>query len=76
MRVRIWPAIDTRVSNLQAGSLVFANSSSIQIFSAGLGKKYADLSAPLMYPSGANYASDTYGNITNFSGGTLESAIP
>jgi prepilin-type N-terminal cleavage/methylation domain-containing protein len=76
--IRVWPAIDSRLSNTTASPPVYSwvNSSSIQIFSAGLGKKYGDLSKPLIYPSGANYASDTFGNIANFSGGTLESMIP
>jgi prepilin-type N-terminal cleavage/methylation domain-containing protein len=91
--VMVWPAVDTRVSNFLGMSTYdsnkgtiysWANPSVVQIFSAGLGKKYGVLnplpiSKPkgnvLVYPTGENYAPDTYENITNFSGGTLQSQI-
>jgi hypothetical protein len=34
------------------------------------------VSQPLKYPTGENYVENTYDEITNFSGGTLEDAIP
>jgi prepilin-type N-terminal cleavage/methylation domain-containing protein len=75
---KVYPAIDSRVS-----SLVWINSTSYQIFSAGLDTKFGALSSPINYPSGGTstnsgqaYQSATYDDITNFSKGTLEGDIP
>ncbi len=77
----VLPAADWRIANTPPYSWV--NSKSFQIFSAGL---LADASyalvpggtnrEPLQYPTGDNYQEQTYDDITNFSGGTLENAMP
>lgn len=73
------PAVDSRLSNTTASSWVWVNPRTFQIFCAGADARYGLLSAPvnwLLFPSGDNYAPETYDDITNFSGGTLEDAIP
>ena len=77
----LYPAVDSRLPGPP-----WINDKSVQIFSAGLDKMYSDLTTtdtPLMFPSGSNYNPDpatggghTYDDITNFSGGTLEDAMP
>ena len=88
--VNVWPAVDAPVSTISAsgGPYVFVNPSSIQIFSAGLNVRYSVPGAdstfypgvtgnvgPYEFPTGRNYQPDTYGNITNFSNGTLEASM-
>jgi prepilin-type N-terminal cleavage/methylation domain-containing protein len=72
----VYPAIDTRLSNLSTPTYVWVNPNSIQIFSSGLDRTYSSLTAPLQFPAGGNYGANTYDDVTNFSGGTLEDAIP
>jgi hypothetical protein len=72
-------------------NLTWMNPASFQIFSSGLNCQYATPDSyptfypnppvtnsigPYLFPSGDNYAPNTYDDITNFSGGTLEDAIP
>jgi hypothetical protein len=61
----------------------WVNPTSVQIFSAGLDTKFGALATPtttvpgLQFPTGENYVAPyTYDDITNFSGGKLESAMP
>jgi type II secretory pathway pseudopilin PulG len=84
----VYPAIDNRLST--AATVTWMNPASFQIFSAGSDTLYATPAAnatfyptsvpdnigPYLFPSGDNYAPNTYDDITNFSGGTLEDAIP
>jgi hypothetical protein len=82
----VWPAYDTRYStNLGAATAVvkWVNDQSFQIFSSGVNVRYGSLTGAsgtkfygLAYPTGDNYATDTYDDITSFSSGTLESDIP
>ena len=70
------PAVNMLISNT-----TWVNPSSFQIFSAGRDLKYGTPSGtgPLQFPTGGNYSDSTgyiYDNITNFSNGTLESAMP
>jgi prepilin-type N-terminal cleavage/methylation domain-containing protein len=73
---RVRPAVDIRMG----GTTTWINPQSIQIFSSGLDCAYGTLSGTttdrLLFPSGANYAPQTYDDITNFSNGTLEDARP
>jgi prepilin-type N-terminal cleavage/methylation domain-containing protein len=84
----VYPAVDVRLSTTGgAGPYVWVNPSSVQIFSAGLNVRYATPFAhqafystspyigPYEFPTGGNYSPDTYGNITNFSNGTLEDSM-
>ena len=84
---KVCPAIDTRLSNPATPVWTWVNPQSFQIFSSGLDCTYSSLVSPsgqtyptdrLMFPSGGNYdpTGHTYDDITNFSGGTLESAMP
>ena len=61
-------------------SAVWMTPRSFQIFSAGLDAQYSDLGGggPLQFPDGGNYDPDghTFDDITNFSAGTLEDAMP
>ena len=61
------------------------NQQSVQIFSSGLDTLYGTLTNNgnasiltdrLYFPTGDNYSPQTYDDITNFSGGTLEDKIP
>jgi hypothetical protein len=74
------PAIDTRLSDLSTPTYIWVNPNSIQIFSSGLDRSYGALTVSptdrLCFPSGTNYTAQTYDDVTNFSGGTLEDAIP
>ncbi len=81
----VWPAVDMRQSNLTANPPICAwiNPRGVQIFSSGLDVTYGNLTGVtatvgtvLQYPDGTNYAPETMDDITNFSGGKLESAIP
>ena len=84
----IYAAVDDRLStNTPSLQLTWINPSSFQIFSSGLDVLYATpdvntfygspaVVGPYLFPSGNNYAPETYDDITNFSGGTLEDAIP
>lgn len=86
---RVYPAIDTRLSDLSAtpaAKLTWVNPQAFQIFSAGMDMTYGTLRATtlngyasgsnaLLFPAGTNYAPETYDDITNFSNGTLEAAI-
>ena len=70
----IYPAVDSRLSD------VWINPRSFQIFSSGLDVTYTTPTVPtgrLRFPDG-NYepTGNTFDDITNFSGGTLEDAIP
>ncbi len=72
------PAIDTRLSDISAGNVSWINPESIQIFSSGLDVAYGELTDKiygLQFPTGGNYSEATYDDVTNFSGGTLESAM-
>ncbi len=70
----VWPAVDTRLGGLPQNAWI--NPKSVQIFSSGLDLKYGALEAPLAFPTGENYRPETYDDVTNFSGGTLEAAMP
>jgi hypothetical protein len=75
----VWPAFDTRLSNLSTPAITWMNPSSIQILSSGVDLKYGPIKAitgPLQFPAGGNYDSQTFDDIANFSNGTLESAMP
>lgn len=80
----IWPAVDSQRSDSDPypDPPVFSwvNAQSVQLFSSGLDKMYSASipMGPLMFPSGSNYdpVGFTYDDITNFSGGTLEDAMP
>lgn len=83
----VYPAFDTRTSNIVAPTHVvnWVNSQGVQIFSAGLDTTFGNITPPtsnpidtgLQFPTGENYVQPyTYDDITNFSGGTLENAIP
>ena len=72
-------------NNSQPQVYTWVNPASFQIFSSGLDTTYGQLSQngnPLVltdrlyFPTSENYAPQTYDDITNFSGGTLEDAIP
>jgi len=95
MNNSLWPAIDTRLSNIDglynySGSppavYSWVNPRSFQIFSSGLDVTYSSpitippggLDCCLAFPTGENYdpAGQTYDDITNFSDGTLENAMP
>ena len=55
---------------------VWVNPRSFQIFSSGLDMTYrTPTTSPLRFPDGP-YEEATYDDITNFSGGTLENAMP
>jgi hypothetical protein len=76
------PAVDWRLS--QPPSYVWMNPKSFQIFCSGLDMTYTTPPEyyqpspvyPLQYPTGDNYGPNTYDDITNFSNGTLEDAMP
>jgi len=70
---RVYPAQDRRVNGYP-----WINPKSFQIFSAGLDMQYgtADPNGTLQFPTGGNYTEEVFDNITNFSGGTLEDAMP
>lgn len=70
----VWPAVDTRLGGLLQNAWVHPKG--VQIFSSGMDMKYGALEAPLQFPTGENYLRETYDDITNFSGGTLEAAMP
>jgi prepilin-type N-terminal cleavage/methylation domain-containing protein len=80
----VWPASDTGLSNYTAAtpSIVWINPQSFQIFASGLDLQYGNLLDVgtafygLKYPAGTNYAPQTLDDITNFSGGALESKMP
>ena len=95
--VAIYPAIDTRSSNVDGQYTGYVeanphpvyswvNPRSIQIFSSGLDVTYSspiplpsgELNGCLAFPTGENYdpVGQTYDDITNFSDGTLENAMP
>ncbi len=76
----VFPAYDTRTSNLAAGTVTWINPRSVQILSAGLDTRFGAIpvggTPGLAFPTGENYQPFTYDDITNFSGGKLEDAIP
>jgi prepilin-type N-terminal cleavage/methylation domain-containing protein len=82
----VWAAQDSRLSTNTGSPAVWhpvwMNPSSVQIFSSGLGLRYGNPGGALNFPSGeagnggVAYPADTYDDITNFSGKTLEEAIP
>ena len=86
--VKVFPAADFRLSQGAAATTpyVWINPNSVQIFTSGLDATYTqptDYTAttyyrPLQFPTGGNYdqSGHTFDDITNFSGGKLESAIP
>ena len=71
-------------NNAQSTFCTWVNPSSFQIFSSGQDTTYAAPNANgvsaltncFYFPTGENYAPHTYDDITNFSNGTLEDAIP
>ena len=75
-----------RQSNFSTGVYSWINPQSFQIFCAGLDVSYGQYTAAynakamLPFPSGSSseisYLPETYDDITNFSNGTLEDAIP
>jgi type II secretory pathway pseudopilin PulG len=81
----VWPAVDMRSSSTGP---IYVNPQSVQIFSSGLDVRFGAYSSTnavtisgtkynlLAFPTGDNYLPQTYDNITNFSGGKLESAMP
>jgi len=83
---RISPAIDTRLSNFSKSTFSWINPQSCQIFCAGLDVSYGQYTpgytamSMLPFPSGSStvtsYQPETFDDITNFSNGTLEDAIP
>jgi len=85
----VWPALD--VPNTTITTYTWINPKSFQIFSAGQDAAYSTPSAdssfypsasgnigPYEFPIGRNYdpAGNTFDDITNFSGGRLENAMP
>jgi hypothetical protein len=76
------------ISDKSSTPATWANKDTLQIFCSGLDGIYAPLTTGppgqstalpqdrLLYPDGGNYGQETYYNITNFSGGTLESKVP
>jgi len=68
----IYPAVD---AGLGVAVPPWVNSKTVQIFSSGLDKTYGAFTAPLPFPTGP-YPEQTFDDITNFSGGTLEDAMP
>jgi len=70
----VWPAVDIRLGGLPNNAWI--NPKGVQIFSSGLDMKYGALDAPLQFPHGGNYRPETYDDVTNFSNGTLEAAMP
>jgi prepilin-type N-terminal cleavage/methylation domain-containing protein len=85
--VAAFPAADWRLSTITPTvSYKWMNPSSFQIFSAGLDATYTSptpetsgsntIVGPLHFPIGDNYGTNTYDDITNFSNGTMEDAIP
>ena len=80
---QVWPAYDTRLSNPSTPLITWINPQSFQIFASGRDLQYGSPTnantSPfygLAFPAGTNYAPQTYDDITNFSGGRLDSAIP
>jgi prepilin-type N-terminal cleavage/methylation domain-containing protein len=75
----VYPAMDDRLTT-DTTKPVWINPTSFQIFSSGLDVLYTSPTdtpqTPYHYPSGINYGENTYDDITNFSGGTLEDKIP
>jgi type II secretory pathway pseudopilin PulG len=82
----ICAANDTRINTTTPP---FVNPKSIQIFSSGMDTKYGDVGAAsgvqsgspasvigLQFPTGDNYQPSTYDDVTNFTTGTLEDAVP
>jgi hypothetical protein len=81
----VWPAVDMRTSSTGP---IYVNPQSVQIFSSGLDVRFGAYSSTnavtingstynvLAFPTGDNYLPQTYDDITNFSGGKLESAMP
>ncbi len=79
----IKPAVDTRIGGTTSSNTAWINPQSCQIFCAGFDCTYVYPTTPtdrLLFPAGTNYATNTYGttydDITNFSNGTLEDAMP
>ena len=74
----VYPAIDSRLSS--GTDIVWINPRLFQIFSSGLDVTYTTPNpvGSLQFPDGTNYApaGNTFDDITNFSGGTLEDAMP
>ncbi len=87
--VWVYPAFDTRTSATATIPHVinWINPSSVQIFSSGLDSRFGNILPPTMangltdsglqFPTGENYVQPyTFDDISNFSGGKLEDAIP
>jgi prepilin-type N-terminal cleavage/methylation domain-containing protein len=88
----VYPAFDSRllVTNADGSHAVtWINPASVQIFAAGLDTRFGAVvpattskvtslyDSALAFPTGENYVAPyTYDDITNFSGGKLESAMP
>lgn len=70
----VYPAADWRVT--QGLPYSWINPQTFQIFSFGTDCAYSTTSPVLQYPTGTNYGVNTFDDITNFSNGTLEDAIP
>lgn len=79
----VYPAGDTRIGfNGTSGSNTWVNPRSFQIMSSGMDATYGSLTLGtttypgLAFPTGENYSDHTFDDITNFSSGRLEDAIP
>ncbi len=78
----VFPAADWKSKT--TSPYVWVNPKAIQIFSSGLDSVYTaptdystdtKIPVPLQFPNGDNYGNNTFDDITNFSGGTLESKM-
>ncbi|MEN6405449.1 MAG: prepilin-type N-terminal cleavage/methylation domain-containing protein [Thermoguttaceae bacterium] len=79
----VYPAGNTRIGfNGTSGSNSWINPRSFQILSSGMDVTYGSLTSStttypgLAFPTGENYSDRTFDDITNFSNGTMEDAIP
>ena len=72
----LYPALDSRLTT--ATKNVWVNPQFFQVWSSGLDTLYSTptTNPPYQFPSGDNYDQNTYDDITNFSGGTLEDKMP
>ena len=72
-----------RLAELVGADVILGSLDDVSRFAAGLPKAATeaafqprDLKAIAEFPAGGNYGANTYDDITNFSGGRLESAMP
>jgi len=79
--ISVLPAANWKMP-VAANALTWINPQSFQIFSSGLDMTYGNVTRAtgmplaLTYPTGEKYEAETYDDITNFSGGTLEDKMP